>query len=175
MSCDLTQGFGVAACKDGSGGVIEFEISEFGSILDYTVTDGVITAITMAAGKQFWKYSQLKETSDWDETTEVSSTGGTIGYTQTANLMLFKRDTQKRNEIRLLAQNRLAIIVKDKSSIYWILGITQGCDMAKGTKYTSGKKIADDNAWSLVFTGAEHDPAFEVSADLIPALLAPAS
>lgn len=174
MSCALTQGFAVLPCKDGAGGVIKYLITEFANVVSTTEVAGVITAITMAPGSNFWEYAQLKETADWTEDIAVSSTGATIGYTQTANILLFKRDVNKRNEIKLLAQNRLIILVQDKNLIWWILGITQGCDLTS-SKYSSGKKINDDNSWPLVFVGAEVAPAQQVNSAIIAALLIPNS
>jgi hypothetical protein len=175
MSCALTQGFDTLDCKDNTGGVIEFLITELANLESITTTDGAITAITMAPGSQFWEYKQLKETADWTEDLKATPANGTIAYNQTANLVLFKRDTEKRNEIMLLAQNTVAIIVKDKNGSYWLLGEEQGCDLADGSKYASGKAGTDKNGWDLVFSAVEHEPAKEVDGTLISTLLIPHS
>lgn len=175
MACALTQGFTTLDCKDNTGGVIEFLITELANVETVIDTDGLITAITMAPGSQFWEYKQLKETAQWTEELKTTPANGTIAYNQTANIVLFKRDTAKRNEIKLLSQNVVCIIVKDKNGSYWLLGETQGCDLADGSKYDSGKAGTDKNGWDLAFGAVEHEPAKEVDSSLIAALLIPAS
>ncbi|MEI7668512.1 MAG: hypothetical protein WCJ33_00315 [Pseudomonadota bacterium] len=175
MACLLTSGINALACKDGTPGVIEAYITELSNISSYTETAGVVTAITMASGTQFWRYQQIKESSSWTEDLVTNVQAGSIGYGQTLNLVIPKRDVAKRNELKLVAQNTLAIICKDSNGLYWFIGLTRGADLDNGSKYDSGIKLGDGNGWTLVFKGSEHDPAPSVDSAIIAALLTPAS
>lgn len=175
MSCALTQGINSIACKDGTPGIVEAYITELSNITSYEETAGVITDVTLASGKQFWRYQQIKESANWTEEANINVQAGSVGWAQTVNLVIPKRETTKRNEIKLLAQNTLAIIVKDVNNTYWFIGLVRGADMDNGTKYDSGIKLGDANGWNLVFKAAEHDPAQEVDSSIIASLLVPAS
>jgi len=175
MACALTQGLSALECRSNAGGVAAIYITELENVESYTLTAGVITAMTLATGKQFWTYAQLKETSDWKEDFKISSSKGTIGYEQSVSLFIPKRDTTKRNELYLLAQNTVMVIVKDLNGYYVVVGLVRGADLADGSTYTSGKAISDDNAWSLNLQAKEGQPAPELDATLIADLLLPAS
>lgn len=175
MACLLTSGINALACKDGTPGVIRALVTDFSNVEAYTETAGVITSITMASGSQFWEYKQIKESASWMEDLTVNVQAGSIGYAQTLNLVIPKRDTQKRNELKLLAQNTLIVICEDANGLYWVLGLTRGMDLDAGSKYDSGIKLGDSNGWTLVFKASEHDPAQEVNSALIDDLLLPAS
>lgn len=176
MACALTSGINATTCKDGTPGIIEAYITEFSNIASYTEVAGVITAITMVnhTHAQFWQYQQIKESASWTEEEIDNVQAGSVGWKQTVNLVIPKRDVDKRNQIKLLAQNSLVIIVKDVNLKYWIIGLTRGADLT-GAKYDSGIKLGDANGWTLPFTAAEHDPAQEVQSSIIAALLLPAS
>lgn len=171
MACALTTGINSLVCKDGTPGVVEAYIVEQSKIASITVTDGVVTALTLTVPGQYWVYTQIKESASWSEDASINVQAGSVGWAQTLNLIIPKRETAKRNEILNLAQNTLSIICKDKNGKYWLLGMVAGCDMDSGTKYESGTKLGDVNGWTLVFKAAEHDPAPEVDSSIIAALL----
>ena len=174
MACALTQGISALECRNNAGGVSTVYLTEFANVETYTLTAGVLTSITMAVGTQFWQYSQLKETSDFKEDFKISATKGTIGYEQTVSLFIPKRDTEKRNELYLLAQNTIMVIVKDLNGYYKMIGLERGADLNDGSTYNTGKAVSDDNAWSLNLMAKEGIPAPEVDATLIADLIIPA-
>jgi len=74
-----------------------------------------------------------------------------------------------KNNIKVLAQNRLMIIVKDNNGVYWVLGQTRGID-ATDIKITSGKAFGDMSGSTITFTGKEPDFDNQLTASLITAL-----
>jgi len=176
MSCALTQGYNVD-CRDSVGGIKELYISELDNITGTTGSaSGNITAVTMTTGSQFRKY-QLDANmnpADWDEQIQANSQNGSLFYEQSLNLKLRKMQATLRNEIRLLAQNRLAVIVLDRNGKYWLLGLNNGLEI-QPSKSGSGSGMGDFNGYQLVFKGMEELPACEVTGTLIDALLQPAS
>ena len=60
MSCALTSGYSLD-CKDSSGGITEVYFIEKANVSSVATASGVVTALTKAAGKRFWKYELPKE------------------------------------------------------------------------------------------------------------------
>ena len=182
MPCDLTQGLSGITCRDNTGGIATVYLTELANIDTITYdTDGSILTFSMDVGTQFWEYAQLKQTSEWEENFKTVAENGTFGWDQLLKIRLFKRDSNKRKEIQLLAQNTLVAIVKDMNTdgsgnpYYWLLGEVRGLDLADGSKYTSGKNVSDLNGWDLSFAGAEAQKARQVLYSLIPILIQPAT
>ncbi len=174
MACAITSGISSIDCRDNAAGITEVYLTELSNKDTIAYTSDVITTFTLATGKQFWVFQQIKESSDWNETPKINIQGGTIGWEQDVTIVIPKRTTTKRNIITELAQNTLMCIVKDLNGLYWLIGEVRGADLSDGSKYTSGKVISDANAWTLQFKAAEGSQAREVDSTLIPDLIVPA-
>lgn len=173
ISCALTQGY-VLDCSTGIGGIKEVYITELANITLMTEVSGVITAITKATGKRFWKYSLVRETSNTTETITGNEQNGTLFYAQQVQIILNKRQASVRNEVMLLAQNNLLMIVVDNlaSPKAWMFGKTQGLRLKTGTA-ESGTAWGDRNGYTLPFAGNEPELAPEVLFSLIASLETP--
>ena len=169
MSCALTQNY-LLDCKESLGGLKSVYLIESGNIEGYTESAGVVTAVTLASGKGFFKYDLVKETSSFTETITASVQNGTIFYAQELSLILNKLQANTRNEILLLAKNNLVAIAEDRNGKYWLLGQTGGLDITGGTA-VSGVAAGDRNGYELTFSGQEPALAPEVDADIISGLL----
>jgi len=153
MACALTQGY-TLDCRDSLGGVVEVYFTEAANVTASTEASGVITALTKATGKRFWKYELVKDTSMMNQTLTSSVANGTVFYAQELQIALNKLQTNTRNEILLLAQNSLVAVVKDSNGTYWYLGKTRGIDLTAGTAGT-GTAQGDRSGFSLTFSGSE--------------------
>lgn len=169
MPCALTQGY-VLDCKDSLGGITEVLFIASQDVTAYTEASGVITAITKAAGKRFYKYELVKATSSFVENINASVENGTVFYQQELTIVLNKLQANTRNEILLLAKNLLDCIVKDNNGKYWFLGLTKGLDITGGSS-GSGTAEGDRSGYTLTFTGKEPALAPEVSSGIITGLL----
>ncbi|TWF38854.1 hypothetical protein FHW36_10677 [Chitinophaga polysaccharea] len=173
MPCELTQSL-TQDCKDSIGGVSEVMAIEFDNVESITETAGVISAIVLATGKQFRKYSMPKDTAFFTDVPTANVQNGTIFYQQEVTIVFNKMRTNVRNELLLLAQNRLIFIIKDKNGTYWLLGKKNALDLTGGEGGT-GTASGDRNGYTRVFTGQEPQMAVEVQSTLIAALLLPAA
>jgi len=167
MACALTQGF-ILDCKESLGGVKSVRFVEFDNVASITYAAGVAT-LTMAAGKKFWKYAQVRETSSFTETITANVQNGTIFYQQELTVILNKLAAATRNEILLLAKNRLMAIVEDMNGSFWLVGAKNGADITSGNSAT-GTASGDRNGYSLTFQSMEADPMWSVSSAAIAAL-----
>lgn len=168
MGCILTQGFALD-CRDSIGGIKSIMVAELSAKATLTSSDGLISALTLEATKNFYKYEFRKQTGNFTETIEASDENGTLFYTQELNIQLSKLEVAKRNELYLLAKNDLLVIVEDRNGNYWLLGEENG--MVIGGSGESGTAMGDFSGYNLTFTGAEREPAKAVEATVVAGLL----
>ncbi len=173
MPCALTSSIALG-CKDAVGGLKKIYVTELENKATLTKTAGVVSAFTLATGKRFWVYDFEKEQADLVETINPSSENGTTFYSSELKVRLNKRDTTKRNELILVAVNRLLIIALDRNGIYWLMGEENGAELMPSTS-NSGKAMGDFNGYDLVFGSKESAPNIEVTGSLIPSLIVAAS
>lgn len=167
MACALTQGY-AQVCRDNSGGIKRFYIAEWSTAWAYTVSGGTIVTSTSGA-PTFFKYEQELETGTFDENIQASRTNGTLFFDQDVTMVLFKMQASLRNEVYLLAQNRLFIIARDENDKYWLVGRQRGA-MLEPSKAGTGTARGDRNGYELKFKGMESVPAEELSAAVVAAL-----
>jgi hypothetical protein len=160
MPCALGQGY-IQDCRDSNGGARAFYIIEFDNVKTVITTAGVITALAKATGKRFWKYVPAKETSYAKETINSNVQNGSLYYSVELMMALNKMQTNSRNEILLLAQNRLVVVAEDGNGKKWAYGLKNGLDVTAGEAGT-GTAPADRNGYSLTLTGNEPALAMEV-------------
>lgn len=167
MACILTQGLNLD-CKDSVGGIKEVYIAEVGTLSSVTEASGIVSAITKATGKRFWKYSLIRDTSNFDQVITVSEQNGTVFYAQTLQIIMNKMQASTRNEIMLLAQNNVAVVAVDNNGVGWLLGKEFGLVLSGNSG--SGTAWADRNGSTLSFAGNEKQLAPTVAASVIAAL-----
>lgn len=174
MACNcsnLLSGGILKSCDFNSGGIEKIYIADHCKVSGYTETASEITAIT--AGANFYEFQFNRNTSSYEETTNINIENGSTFYTQTATLVLSRRDKAKAEAIKQLTagQKQLFIIVKDSNGLYWAFGKDSG---AYVTEITGGSGVAkgDANGYNIVMTAEEADNAPEVDSTIIPALLA---
>lgn len=168
MPCALTSGYALD-CKDSSGGIVEIYFMEKANATTISEASGVVTGITKATGKRFYKYELPKETGSLTETINGNVQNGTIFYSSELKLIVNKLNTTVRNEIKLLAQNTLLAVAKDNNGKYWLVGKSRGVDLTTGTSGT-GTAFGDRSGYDLTFTGSEPEPMIEVNSSVAAAL-----
>jgi hypothetical protein len=157
MPCILTQGLNLD-CRSNFGGVKEVYVMEFENATAITETAGVITAITKATGKKFWKYNLIAHTGEGEETNAINRENGTSSNKQMVKFPINKMTTSVRNELLLLAQNRLLIVVVDENGSPWLYGRNYGMMMESWAAKT-GRVLGDRNGYELAFSSEEKDMA----------------
>jgi DNA-binding beta-propeller fold protein YncE len=161
MPCALTSNY-TLDCRDSNGGVVELYFIEAGNVSSVTEASGTVTAITKATGKVFRKYEQEQETAFFVENLNSSVANGTIYYNQELTIVVNKMQVALRNELLLLAKNRLMAVVKDANGSYWLLGKTRSLKATAGSSAT-GTATGDRNGYTFTFTAPEPALAPEVS------------
>jgi hypothetical protein len=172
MACALTAGYSLD-CK-GVGGVKSVYIIELDNVEVITETAGVVTTLTKASAKRFWKYNQAMEVAEGKATQAGSEANGSSFWNHEISVVLQKRQTSVRNEILLLAQNRVIIVEEDKNGKYWMYGKNNGLYLDGGAS-GSGKAHGDLNGYTLTFKGVEKEDVVEVNNAIALVLETPGS
>lgn len=168
MACALTQGY-TLDCRDSLGGITEVYFIASSDITSTTEASGVITALVKNTGKKFYKYELTKGTSMFTENVASSVQNGTLYFTPELTIILNKLQANTRNEILLLAQNRLVAVAKDNNGKFWLLGKTRALDLTGGSTAT-GTAEGDRSGYTLTFAGAEPSLCPEVNSAVAAAL-----
>lgn len=169
MACVLTQDIPLG-CRDAVGGIKTIFVTELANKASITTAAGVITAFTLATGKQFWQYDVAKEVANFKENIKP---GDGLHYEQAVSLKLRKRSSVLNEELKLVAQNYLLMIALDRNGDYWLLGEENGVELMD-SDFDSGTAMGDFNGYNLNFSGKEKLPASKVTASLMATLIAPA-
>jgi hypothetical protein len=166
MACNLTQGF-TLDCKDAVGGIKSIHLIDWAST-GFTVSGGEVTATTVASG-DVYTYELPKGVGSMTTTTNVSQENGTVFNQTDIVARLRKLSTTKRNELKLLAQNRVFCIVKDNNDNYWLAGSEYGCDITAMTS-ESGTAMGDVQGYNFTLSAIEAESPYLVQAAVATSL-----
>jgi len=156
MSCSLTTGYALG-CRDSVGGIKTIYVQGWNATGTVNTNgSGTVTGFT-GFSSGFYEYDLTKATSSLTETLNASIENGSIYYTPEVTFTINKLQVAVRNELRLLARNRLLVIVQDNNNRYWLLGSSNGLEATAGTAGT-GTAFGDRSGYEMTLTGMEPDP-----------------
>lgn len=141
-------------------GVKELYMIAYGDLINvgtssqvYTLTNNIVTAIGITAGKGFVKIGILKETAGINEKL-TKNPNGTGFITQTGTVKLVDINVANQTFIDSVANQPVAYIVKMNTDAYVVAGLNGLCelgDLEGGTGVASG----DDLGYALSFVGTD--------------------
>ena len=171
MSCIQTLSGLAKDCAANMGGIVEVMIANFSDVTGVTITDGVVSAVTMAADAKFKKYSFAKNTGSLTSTYNIDAASG-VKYVTSDLLLQFNRmETSKRVEITALSLGDLAVIVKDANGKYWYLGKDEPVNASAGDGQT-GTARGDANRYTITLQDESLEMPYEVDDTIIPSIVA---
>ena len=173
MACELTTGRALD-CRDTVGGVKAIYLAQHDSVnigggagASIEPSSGEVNDVDLTGsgtGSQLFKYNLVRGTGSFTETITGSTENGTIFYDQSINIKLHKLSLVDRNEIKLLARNRLVIFVElnqirsTGKRLIMVCGLDNGMELNTGTG-ASGVAFGDMSGYDLTFTSQESFPA----------------
>lgn len=170
MPCTQTLSGLAKDCSANMGGIVEVMIANFDDVSTVTVSDGMISAITMAGAAKFKKYGFAKNTGSLTSTYTMDVASG-VKYVTSDLLLQFNRmQTAARVEITALALGDLAVIVKDANGKYWYLGKDEPVNASAGDGQT-GTARADANRYTITLQDESLEMPFEVDPTIIATLV----
>jgi hypothetical protein len=171
MGCSQTLSGLVKDCSPNNGGIVEVYLANFADVTAKTLTDGKISAITMASGASFKKYQFPKNTGSLTSTYNVGD--GDSKYVASDLLMQFGRmETSKRVEVVAMALSDLVAIVKDRNGIFWYLGYDEPVTLADGSNGQTGTQRSDLNRYEVTLHDESSELPYEVLPSVVEGLLA---
>lgn len=171
MPCTQTLSGLARDCSANMGGILEALIANFDDVTAVTVTDGVISTISMASSAKFKRYYFAKNTGNLTSTYNLDPTTGSR-YVASDLLLQFNRmQTTARVEISALAMSDLVVIVKDANGKYWYLGKDEPVYASAGDGQT-GTARGDANRYTITLHDESREMPYEVADSIIDALVA---
>jgi hypothetical protein len=168
MACLLTQGF-TLDCKDQTAGVKAIYLVEWNSADTVTKASGEITAHTLASARVYFKYELEKGTATTVWRAVPSTENGTTFYEADLTVRLHKISTNKRNELKLLAQGRLRCIVRDTDDNYYLYGSDYGIQL-QPSEVQFGQAFGDFKGYVMNFLHQETDFPAKVQSAVVTSL-----
>jgi len=144
------------------------------NINTYTESSGTLTTITKGTSKVFRKYQLVQDTASAQEDITGNIQNGSLFYGQKVSIVINKQNTAVRNEILLLAKNRLVIVTVDNNGTQRLYGRERGLRLNTGSA-GSGTAWGDRNGYTLEFSGAERELAPFVNDAALATLQTPGS
>lgn len=171
MACNQTLNGLLRDCEGSVGGIAQVLLANFDDVSGVTVSDDIITAISMADSAKFKKYDFRPNTGSMTSTMQRNLENGSL-YWQTDLVLAFsKMETVKRIEINAMAINDMVAIVKDMNGKYWYLGKDEPIIATAGDGQT-GTARADRNGYGITLQDNSRQTPFEVDESIIDALIA---
>ena len=170
MACTQTLAGIARDCASNRGGIKRVLLANFDDVTAKTVSNDIITAITMATSTKFKEYNFRPQTAALTSTPQINNENG-VSYVQSVLSMAFaKMDTTKRLEINAMMLGDLAAIVEDNNGKYWYLGYDDPIK-ATGGESGTGTAYGDANRYGIEFQDNSNLYPYEVNASIISGLL----
>lgn len=176
MPCNQTLAGIERDCGNNRGGVSEVYLAVKDDVEAITIdpTTGQVTAISMAEGKQFYKYHQAPGTAYVNEEATIDQAAESRGITQTLFIQMNRMTAAKRIEFNALMVNELVGIVKDANGKFWLLGDRDNPLLSSAGASATGTARGDANNYNVTLTAETAESHPEVDPTIVPALLEPA-
>ena len=177
MSTCLISGGIPLGCLDNSAGVYELYLANRDSISgatqlsDWTTIDSTTETITEFTGTThaitgFYKYVPNKTSADLNETYTVDLKEGTVTFNQVINASFAKLSAEKRLQIKQLISGNFLLVLKDKNSKFWAIGLQEGVNVSNGSSMITETA----NGYALEISAIEGAMAHEVDGTAITVL-----
>ena len=157
-------------CSSNMGGILEVLIANADDVTSVTLSEGIISTVSMATSAKFKRYTFAKNTGSLTSTYTLDPASG-VKYVTSELLLQFNRmETQKRVEITALALGDLVCIVKDANGKYWYLGKDEPVN-ASASDGQTGTARADANRYTITLQDESLEMPYEVDASIVDALV----
>ena len=153
------------------GGIVEVHAINREYIKEITAQEGVVKTITLTGDEKFKTYYFNRNTGSMTSNYTLDPATGVRYVTTDLALQFNRMETSKRVEVTALAQNELALIVKDANGKYWLLGKDEPV-MATAGEGVTGTARGDRNGYGITLQDTSLEMPYEVNAELVATLLA---
>lgn len=171
MSCTQTLSNINVDCGANKGGVVELYAHNRSVVSAITVTDGKVTAFTLANNApEAAKFAFRKQSSGLTSTLTVDQTAGVKFVTSEMAMRFSKMETAKRVAIQAMSDAEMVCIVKDENGKYWLLGYDSPVTISAGTGAT-GTAHTDANEYTITLSDTSAEFPYEVDSSAVTTFL----
>jgi hypothetical protein len=153
------------------GGIVEAHAINREYIAEVAVLESQISAIELTGEEKFKSFFFNRNTGSMTSNYTLDPATGVRYVTTDLALQFNRMETAKRVEMTALAQNELALIVKDANGKYWLLGKDEPV-MATAGEGVTGTARGDRNGYGITLQDTSLEMPFEVDPSIVAALLA---
>lgn len=158
-------------CKDHMGGIKEVYLILESDVTKIEVTEGAVSAITLAESAKFKTYKFRKGTGQMTSTATSDESVGTFSVQTDLALQFSTMDTAKRMEIMAMCLESLKGIVLDSNGKYWLLGYDYPIS-ASAAGAASGLAYADFGGYTVTLTDNSKEFPYEIPAEVFETIKA---
>jgi len=167
MSCAITGGYTIE-CRESVGGIQTLWVLEKSKLTSYSVSGGVLTAITTTT--DFWKIEVPRATAFASNSITASQENGTFFYTHEINFPINSRSASVRNLINVLAKNKCSFVTLEGDGQYRLYGASFGLFL-DSAESGSGTALADRSGYMAKFSSQETEDFILCPANIIADVL----
>lgn len=174
--CEITAPINGFSC-DRAGGVdtwyafSRYDATGASNIATLTVTNGAVTALTLATGKYAYPINVEQETSSATDTAIGERGNNAYAREMSATLALHGNTAEMITAIENLCKGRTTLIAKMNDGTYEVFFLNFGAKCSD--ERTTGTSFEDMNGNTLTFTGRDTAKAPKISSVIVEALLEP--
>lgn len=160
MSCNITKGLDILACKNTVAGIRRLYLSNWD---DYDFVLGTasaqeITDLGTLGTASVFQYEVKNDGNSWAETSEGDRNTGTTVFNQVTTAVLTKLTAEKQYQLKLMSWGRLLVFVEFNSGDILVSGLENGCEATFASNVEGAMNGA--NAYTLTLTGMESESAY---------------
>lgn len=167
MACTQTLINIARQCGKVRGGIMTAYAINRDKIGTITVTDGAVTAITLAAGAEavdgdgFYTYEFRPNTANFTTAGNADDSGRAQSYTSTLTFEFPKMETAKRVALQALVETEAYMVVRDNNKKYWLFGYDSS--VAANVNGETGSTYTDNNQYVLTVTDNSMELPMEIT------------
>jgi hypothetical protein len=158
MSCEITSGIGIAACKVGVAGIKTLWLGNYADFKTGITQDPTTELIDSLPEATIFRFDLSRATGQAMETVTAGADNESVFMDQKISVQFSALSQAKRNIINSLIKGRWVAFVELANGKIQLYGQNEGLDCVGGSA-DSGKAKADFVGYKLDFTGQEADPA----------------
>ena len=166
MNCSATLTAIAGQCGKTLGGIRRFFIINRDKIGEITVSEGAVTAITLAAqnpapGDGFISYGFKRGTANVATTGNADDQGRNNSFTTVATLEFMKQETAKRVALQAIVETDAYAVWEDNNSKRFLMGYDTA--IASNVNSETGSGYTEDNKYVLSITDNSLELPYEIT------------
>jgi len=160
MSCNVTKGLDIIACKNTVAGIKRLYLAnwdEYDFVLG-TASSQEITDLGTLGTASVYQYEVKNDGNSWSETSDGNRNTGTTVFNQVTTAILTKLTAEKQYQLKLMSWGRILVFIEFQSNDILVSGLENGAEVSFVSNVEGAMNGA--NAYTVTFTAMERESAY---------------